>query len=136
MSPKDAVSTARPFRSTRFAKLFGSAFSGDVAAATAAVAIPLLIVGQLHAGDGMVGVAVAADDVGWLIAGPIAGVLIDRYGFKRLLLGSEFIRFAAFAAIGALALLDVLHPTVLIGLVIIKSLASVFFLIGAPTLLS
>lgn len=126
----------RPFLSARFAGIFSSAFSGDLAAAVTTVAIPLLIVGPLDAGDGTVGIAVAADDIGWLIAGPIAGVLIDRFGFRALLIGSEVVRFAAFAAIVVLGLVGVLHPALLIGLLIVKSLASVFFLIGSPTLLA
>lgn len=126
----------RSVLSARFAGIFSSAFSGDLAAAVTTVAIPLLIVGPLDAGDGTVGIAVAADDIGWLVAGPVAGVLIDRYGFRALLLGSEFVRFIAFAAIVVLGLIGVLHSALLIGLLVVKSLASVFFLIGSPTLLA
>lgn len=126
----------KPFRSIRFAQILGSAFTGDVAAAIAGVAIPLLIVQTLQGSDGLVGIAVAADDVGWLIAGPVAGVLIDRYGFKRLLLGSEFLRFAAFGTLTILVMSSALDPIVMIALLIVKSLASVFFLIGSPNLLA
>ncbi|MCM1012071.1 MULTISPECIES: MFS transporter [unclassified Brevibacterium] len=131
-----APTTTRGFRSSRFAGVFTSAFSGDLAAASTSVGIPLLIVGPLGADDGVVGLAVAADDIGWLIVGPIAGVLIDRQGFRRLLLTSEAVRFTAFAAIVGLAFAGMLHPAVLIGLLVAVSIASVFFLVGSPSLLA
>lgn len=124
------------FRSLGFTGIFGSALSGDLAAAIAGIAIPLLIIGPLGASDGVIGIAVAADDIGWLIAGPIAGVIIDRFGFTRPLIGSELVRFLAFALITVLALTGVLHPAVLIAFLVIKSVASVFFLIGSPSLLA
>ena len=131
-----APRVTRPFRSARFAGVFTSSFSGDLAAASTSVAVPLLIVGPLGADDGVVGLAVAADDIGWLIVGPVAGVLIDRHGFRRLLLTSEAVRFTAFAAIVCLAFAGVLHPAVLIGLLVAVSIASVFFLVGSPILLA
>lgn len=131
-----APRATRRFRSARFAGVFTSSFSGDLAAASTSVAIPLLIVGPLGADDGVVGLAVAADDIGWLIVGPIAGVLIDRHGFRRLLLTSAAVRFTAFVAIVSLAFAGVLHPAVLIGLLVAVSIASVFFLVGSPSLLA
>ncbi|MGW9405840.1 MFS transporter [Arthrobacter sp. NPDC055585] len=124
------------FKSRRFSQIFGSAALGDTAAAIAAVAIPLLVVGPLQGDPFLVGIAVATDDIGWLIIGPVAGVLIDRYGFKRLLIGSEIVRFAAFGTIAALVLGGVLSPLAIIILLIIKSVSSVFFLVGSPSLLS
>ncbi|MFE2656509.1 MFS transporter [Brevibacterium sp. NPDC059310] len=131
-----APRATRPFHSARFAGVFTSSFSGDLAAASTSVAVPLLIVSPLGADDGVVGLAVAADDIGWLIVGPVAGVLIDRHGFRRLLLTSEAVRFTAFAAIVSLAFAGVLHPAVLIGLLVAVSIASVFFLVGSPSLLA
>lgn len=81
------------------------------------VALQPLIVNVLHATTTEGGLLQAARWLPYLLFGLVAGVLVDRYRRKPVLVGADLIRFGLVGLIPLLAAFDRLSMPVLIGLI-------------------
>jgi MFS family permease len=91
------------------------------------VAVPLLAVNVLHATGTEFGLLRAAPWLPYLLFGVVAGVLVDRYHRKPVLVGADLARFALMGVIPLLAALHLLTMPVLIVLTALIGMLSLAY---------
>jgi predicted MFS family arabinose efflux permease len=92
-----------------------------------AVAMPVLAIFTLHATNIEVGLLRAAQWLPYLAIGLLAGVIVDRYPRKPILVGTDLARALMLALIAAMAFGDFLTMPLLIGFVLVFGAMSLFY---------
>ncbi|MFI9271509.1 MFS transporter [Kitasatospora sp. NPDC052896] len=98
---------------------FGTAITG--------VALPLLATVTLHAGTFQLGLITAVQWVPWLLVGLPAGVWVDRYSPRRLMICCNTASAAALLSIPLAAAAQLLTITQIMLVALVLGLANVFF---------
>jgi hypothetical protein len=93
----------------------------------------LLVVTQMRA-PWLAGLAVLCNTVPALLAGPVAGAAMDRFGATRLLLADSLVSAAAAALIVVLALVHRLEPPALLAVVAVSAVTTPFSTSGLRSL--
>ncbi|GHJ48135.1 UPF0226 membrane protein [Catellatospora sp. TT07R-123] len=93
-----------------FQPLFGAIFCCLLSVGASLAVLPLYVKGELHGGDVMVGVVIAAIAVSAVVTRPIAGRYADRRGYKGVMLAG-----AAVCAAASLAYLLAANEVVLVA---------------------
>lgn len=106
-----------------------------VGSAVTLVALPLVAVTVLHASVAQVGLLAAAGQVGWLILGLPAGVIVQRCPLRGLQVATDLIRLVALASIPLAWWLGHLTYAHLVVAALTVGLATVVFDVGNATFL-
>jgi MFS family permease len=91
------------------------------------VALPLLAVAVLGASPFQMGVLTALQTVGFLVIGLPAGVWVDRWSLRRVLIASDVVRAVALLSVPAAYALDLLRLDQLFVVALVTGTATVFF---------
>lgn len=98
-------------------------FAGDaistLGTSISALALQILLIETLHADQQEIGLVRGAQFAPYIIFGLLAGVIADRMRRRPLLIGTDLLGLAIFAAIGGLALAGRLTVPMLAGLVFV-----------------
>ncbi|GAA2992055.1 MFS transporter [Actinokineospora diospyrosa] len=100
------------------------------------IAFPLIAISLLDASVSQVGVLAALERAPFLLFGLIAGVLIDRWRPRRVLLIADWVRAVAIGLIPTAALLDVLSIEWLFAIGFVIGVCTVFFDIAYQNVLT
>jgi predicted MFS family arabinose efflux permease len=123
-----------------FVKFWIAATTSSFGTAVTDVAVPLLAVLTFHASALQVAALVAIEQVSWLLIGLPAGVWVDRWSRRAVLVLCDLGRAALIISIPVAAVLGVLTLTQLFIVAALAGLLSVFFEIAqmsvVPTLVS
>ncbi|MFJ7095853.1 MFS transporter [Streptomyces mirabilis] len=118
-----------------FWRFWTATAASGVGSAVSSVALPLIAVFTLHASTFQVSLLAAAGQVGWLILGLPAGVIVQRYPLRSLQVTMDLVRMAAIGSIPLAWALDALTYTHLLVVTLLVGLATVLFDIGSATFL-
>jgi predicted MFS family arabinose efflux permease len=127
------VSVALP---QAFRPLAWSNLAAQSAEQVGLAAAPLLAVLAFDAGAGGTGLLAAVQTLPFLLLSLPAGVLVDRFPPRALMLGAEGLRAAALLAVPALALAGLLSLPLLAAIGFAAAVGTVVFSIAAPSLVS
>lgn len=97
---------SEPINSRNFRRVWASAGSSSLGDSVADVAIPLVAVLTLGATTWQVSLLVAAEQAGWLLLGLAAGVWVDRWSRRRVLVVANLLRAMLLVSIPLLAVAD------------------------------
>jgi Transmembrane secretion effector len=115
----DAAGAARGDSSVRrngkFVRYWLAATVSGTGASVSLVAIPLLAIFTLHAGDGSVGLLRMAEILPYLLLSMPAGIIVDRVRPRPLLAGADISRFLLVGLVPALYVTHYLSMPVLIA---------------------
>lgn len=131
-----AESTAgrgRRFGGRDFALLWTGFTVSAFGTAVTTVALPLVALITLDASTFEVGVVSAATVAAWLLFGLSAGVWVDRFPHRPLLIVCDAVRAVAILSVPVAAFFDVLSLPQLVIVAFVISVGSVFFDIGFQT---
>lgn len=92
--------------------------------------VPAVVVFLLGGSAFDVGLVSTAQYLAIPVLSLVAGALADRWDLRRMLIGCDLVRFAAIAAIPVAYWFGFLRIPLLFGLVVVVSVATVFFAIG------
>ncbi|MFT3889138.1 MAG: MFS transporter [Arachnia sp.] len=115
------------WRDPNFLTFWGGQALSQVGAQFAELAIPVLAVLLLHAGDAEVGYLNAAGTAAFLLVGLPAGAWIDRLRKRRVMIVADGVRAAALAAVPLLHLTGQLQFWHLYVVALVIGVATVFF---------
>ncbi|RII42724.1 MFS transporter [Galactobacter valiniphilus] len=107
----------------------------DAARLIAVFAIQVSMTLTLHASTFEVGLVSPLSNAGALALGLVAGVYVDRWGAKRTMLASVWLRVLAYGAPVLLWCADLLAPWQLLVCVVLASVADTFFSTGHQAVL-
>jgi MFS family permease len=107
----------------------------DAARLIAVFAIQVAMTLTLHASTLEVGLVSPLSNAGALALGLVAGVYVDRWGAKRTMLASAWLRVLAYGVPVALYLAHALAPWQLLVCVLLASIADTFFSTGHQAVL-
>ena len=130
MTTNDTSATVRStslWRHSNFLRLWGGEAGAQIGAELGGIAIPVLAVAILGAGEIEVGLLGAAGTAAFLLVGLPAGAWIDRALKRRIMMRANLARALALAAIPLLWLSGVLDMWHLIIVAAIVGVATVFF---------
>jgi len=123
-----------------FTRLWGGETIEWVTDGITALALPTLAIKLFDAGSLEMGVLWALTYVAFPVLGPYAGVMVDRWRRKTVLVGTNIIQVAALGSIPVAFLLGRLNLLQLVLVALVMSITSVFFAIAyqayLPTLIS
>ncbi len=105
-----------------------------IAASMTSVALILFAL-EGYGSPPLAGIVAFAATAPAILAGPIAGALLDRHGRTRLVITDYLLSGVALAAIAGLSALDALPPWLLVGIVAIAALTTPLSLSGLRSLL-
>lgn len=132
----DSAGASASLRSDRnFVYFWSSVAVSRLGSEITLLALPLFAVLTLNQGSGTVGLLTAAEYLPWLLLTLPAGVLVDRWPRRPVLVGCDLVRAVALGAVPVLAWRDALTVPVLLGLVFVAGCATVFFDVGSGTYL-
>ncbi|WAL74416.1 MFS transporter [Kitasatospora sp. YST-16] len=109
-----------PLRIPGFRLLVAGQFASMLGDCCYAVALPWLVLGG-HGGTALLGTVLACYGVARVATIPLGGVLADRWGGRRIMLGADAVRAAAVAGLAAVSAtgepgtLQLLLPALLLG---------------------
>lgn len=112
------------WRNHDFLKLWSGETVAQIGAQITQIALPLLVLGVLHATPSQVGLVTAMQLLPALCVTPLAGLLIDAVDRRMVLLGANFGRAAALTLVPLLYFADALS---------IPALCAIAFVVGACT---
>lgn len=115
------------WRHRDFLKLWGGDAASQIGAQLAIIAIPVLAVEVLSAGEFEIGLLGAAQTLAFLVIGLPAGAWVDRWLKRQVMLRADLVRAVALALVPALWLLGVLEMWHLIVIAAVVGGATVFF---------
>ncbi len=118
-----------------FRRLWAASAISSFGTALTAVALPVLVVQVLEASPVQVGIVGAAQFVPYAVLGLIAGVYVDRWRRKRVLVWASVGRAVALCLIPLLWMLDALEIWVLVVLLLIFGSLQVFAFAASQSLL-
>jgi MFS family permease len=127
MSQSPAASKESLWRDRNFLTMWTGQAFGQVGAQISELAIPVLAVLLLGAGEIEVGVLNAANVAAFLLVGLPAGAWIDRMRKRHVMIAADLVRAAALACVPLLWALGVLRMWHLILVAAVVGVASVFF---------
>lgn len=107
---------------------FGQAAS-NLGDAFGFVAMPLLVFDATHSVAGM-GTVTAVAAVGQLVATPFAGLAVDRFHRRGLMIGCDLLRLVLYALLPFLAAFHALGLGVIYAVALLSSIASNFFMVS------
>lgn len=102
-----------------FLRLFAADTVSTLGSVVSGLALQFLLIGTLHATQDEIGLVRGAQYLPYLVVGLLGGVLADRVRRRRLLVASDLVSAAVFAAIGVSALTGRLTIWALAGLVLL-----------------
>src|SRR6478752_760519 len=114
------------WREPAFPRYWTAATISSFGTALTAVALPVLVVDVLHASPGQIGVISAAQFVPYAVLGLFAGVFVDRWRRKPVLVWASIGRAVCLGAVPVLWLLGVLQIWHLVALLLCFGACSVF----------
>jgi MFS family permease len=123
------------FRHRDFALLWSGQAVSELGSSVSIVALPLVAVVVLHASAFEVSLLTAAASIAWLIVGLPAGVWVDRWPRRRLLIGTDVGRALVLATVPIAWSMQVLSVAHLVVVAFTVGLLSVLFDVGYPALL-
>lgn len=109
-----------------YARIWTASTVSDFGTYVTGLALQVVVVVTLHASATEVGVLGAARWVPYLGFGLVAGVLVDRYRRRPVLVGTDLVRGLALLLIPALAALHALSVPFLIGFTVVFGALSLF----------
>lgn len=118
-----------------FRRLWAASAISSFGTALTAVALPVLVVQVLEASPVQVGIVGAAQFVPYAVLGLIAGVYVDRWRRKRVLVWASVGRAVALCLIPLLWILDALEIWVLVVLLVLFGSLQVFGFAASQSLL-
>lgn len=130
---QSTAGTGRRFGGRDFALLWTGFTVSAFGTAVTTVALPLVALVTLDASTFEVGVVTAATVVAWLLFGLSAGVWVDRFPHRPLLVFCDAVRAVAILSVPIAAAFDVLTLAQLVLVAFVISVGSVFFDIGFQT---
>ena len=116
-----------------FVLLWGAMTVSTLGTAVTTVALPLVALVTLHASTFQVGLVSAAGFAAWIGLGLFAGVWVDRFPRRRVLIVCDLVRAAALVSVPLAQAAHVLTLAHLIGTALVMGVGSVFFDIGLQT---
>ncbi|MEU8136115.1 MFS transporter [Streptodolium elevatio] len=129
------MQSGSPWRIPGFRPLFAANATSHLATDIAYVAIPLVAVTSLDAGTAQVGLLGALGAVAFVAFGLPAGVWIDRLPHHRVLVAADVARTLLLLSVPVAWWADVLTFTQLCVVVLLNGTATVFFNVGAQSML-
>src|SRR6478752_5061202 len=123
------------WREPAFPRYWTAATISSFGTALTAVALPVLVVDVLHASPGQIGVISAAQFVPYAVLGLFAGVYVDRWRRRPVLVWASIGRSASLALIPVLWFAGVLQLWVLVVLLLLFGSFSVFGFAATQSLL-
>ncbi|WP_404433399.1 MFS transporter [Microbacterium lacus] len=118
-----------------FRRLWAASAISSFGTALTAVALPVLVVQVLEASPVQVGIVAAAQFVPYAVLGLIAGVYVDRWRRKRVLVWASAGRAVALCLIPLLWIIDALDISVLVVLLLMFGSLQVFAFAASQSLL-
>jgi MFS family permease len=115
------------WRDRTFLRLWGSDAVSQTGTQISLLALPLAAVVALHASAGQVALLAAAGTAPYLIVGLPAGVWIDRFERRRVMVVADLVRFVLLATLPLAWALDVLTFAHLAAVAFFAGVATVFF---------
>jgi len=109
------------FRVERFTSLVAGMILGRIAAQMVELVLVLFVLEE-HGSPALAGITTFAALMPGLLASPIAGALLDRYGRRRLIVFDYFVAAAGYAAIAGLSLAGALPIPLFLLMVVVTSL--------------
>ncbi|MPY38618.1 MFS transporter [Streptomyces phyllanthi] len=109
--------------------------ASGVGSAVTLIAVPLVAVSTLHVSTLQVSLLAAAGQVGWLVLGLPAGVIVQRFPLRGLRITMDLLRMAAVGSIPLAWALSALTYGQLLVATLITSFANVLSDIGSSTFL-
>lgn len=94
------------------------------------LALPVLAVRELGAGELQMGLLVASETVAFLVVGLPAGAWVDRWRTRRVLITADVVRAVALSTLPAAWLLDLLTLVQLYLVALVVGTATLFFDVG------
>jgi Na+/melibiose symporter-like transporter len=122
--------------SLKFRRLWAAESVSSMGSQVSLIAIPLVAILLLKSGSVEVGLLMAAGRAPYLLFGLLAGVLVDRWNHRVVLIVSDWIRAVALALIPALWWLDKLSVTPMYLIVFLVGVGTVFFDVAYQSLLT
>ncbi|MEY9878259.1 MFS family permease [Streptacidiphilus sp. MAP12-33] len=113
---------------------FATSVSGAGSAVTV-IALPLVAVFKLGASVAQVALLAAGGQIGWLLLGLPAGVIVQRFPLRRLQVAMDLARLAAIGSVPLVWWLGRLSYPYLLAAAVVVSLSTVLFDIGSATFL-
>lgn len=99
------LNSPEPEQRWRFARLWAATVASNLGDGVVLAAFPLLAAGITDDPVAISSIAVAAG-LPWLVVGPVAGSIVDRFDRRRLMIGFDIARAAAVAAFAVAVLAD------------------------------
>ncbi|MFK4085393.1 MFS transporter [Kribbella sp. NPDC020789] len=116
-----------------FRRLFGGSSVSLLGSSVTSVALPLTAVVVLGASPVQMGLLGAASFVPHLVLGLPAGVWVDRWSYRRVVVGADLLAAVALAAVPVLAVAGVLRMWQLYVVVVVTGVCSLFSLVAAQS---
>jgi MFS family permease len=118
---------ASVLRQRDFRLLWSAQTVSELGTAVTLVAFPLLAIAVLHASNFEVGVITAASTAAWMLVGLPAGVWVDRWPRRPVMVVADLGRAALMASVPLAWALGVLTVAQLIGVALVTGVLTVFF---------
>jgi MFS family permease len=131
----DVITKRTTGSSSLFWRFWTATTVSGAGSAVTLVALPLVAVTVLDASVVQVSLLAAAGQVGWLILGLPAGVMVQRYPLRGLQVITDLIRFVALASVPVAWWLGHLTYAHLVVAALVVGLATVVFDVGNATFL-
>ncbi|MFC4533633.1 MFS transporter [Sphaerisporangium dianthi] len=129
-TPETSETPDRPrdlWRGRSYVLFVGADAISQVGAQVSLVALPLVAVLSLHAGPLQVGLLTAAEMAAFLLIGLPAGVWVDRFPRRRMLVAADLVRAVALASIPVAAVTGALSLPQLYAVAFVTGVGTVFF---------
>lgn len=121
---------------SKFRKLWAAESVSQMGAQVSMVAFPLAAILILNAGTVEVGVLAAAERAPYLLFGLPAGVFVERWNHRVVMITADWVRALAIAMIPILAWTDQLSIALMCVVVFVVGVATVFFDIAYQSILT
>jgi len=120
----------------RFRKLWASESISVVGSQVSLVAFPLAAILLLDAGTVGVGLIAAAERVPYLLFGLLAGVFVDRWNHRVVMIAADWVRAGVIVLVPLLAWANHLSIALMCAVVFVVGVATVFFDIAYQSILT
>ncbi|MGW7541088.1 MFS transporter [Streptomyces sp. NPDC054770] len=128
-----AAPTAAAFRLPGFRLLFAAVLVNNTGSEITLLAYPLVAVVLLHAGPEQVGLLAAAGTLAFLVIGLPAGVWVDRFERRHVMIAADLTRFGLLASVPLAWWLGHLGLEQLVAVAFLTGVCRVFFDVSAQS---